>query len=768
MRDALYPILAAGLVAALPVLAAPPVALSGPEVAKLDWNTRSLSAADINGDGLTDLVVINNDAGKIELLLQRKDGEAPPERTRSIGRNRWEPVLEDAPFTPESVLTGLFAYAVTAADMNGDGKADLIYTGTIDPLTIRYQGEDGDWNETWTYDNLNPEQWVSTLAVADIDGDGRNDLAVLGKDELLIFRQNESGEMSEPTRFKMGQTNAHGLQLHDLNGDKLPDIIYLAGANQYRQISVRLQQRDGVFGPEFGFRMPTGAMSLSFLKGEEFPSFATIEGKTRLIETFYIEPASDGPRSLRDIQVRDYALGATVRQGNLYASGDFNGDGAEDIAVANPNGAAIILFLQTASGDFGEGVSYPSFSRISSITTLRRDDGPDALAVASVREEVAGVSTFTKEGRLSFPELLPAKGQPSAVTSGDYDGDGKDELLVVEKREKNAHHLTVFSNEEGSWVETSSTPIADVKRDIEAMLSLRLNNDARSDVILFAPREPARLFVAGEEGFTETATQSAVRRTSLMGADLGRLGVEDIDGDGQDEILVGDTGFVRALRLSEDGALEIVDQYNSRNSEAAVKGPVLLDLDNDDELDLVIYDDTSDKLELLKAGDDGVFRSSEVYDIGPINLLTAMRINLGRNHGETLALLGEDRFWAAPLDKPGWKRRDLRPAYETDLRDVQYTDLAAGDLNNDGRPEIVAIDGRQNILEVLTYDEEEGYKSALHFMVFDSHMMQGRGRGGSLEPREVLIDDFNGDGLDDIVLLVHDRVLLYKQVASGK
>ena len=42
----------------------------GLEVIKLDWATRSLNAADVDGDGLNDLVVVNNDLSKIEVYIK--------------------------------------------------------------------------------------------------------------------------------------------------------------------------------------------------------------------------------------------------------------------------------------------------------------------------------------------------------------------------------------------------------------------------------------------------------------------------------------------------------------------------------------------------------------------------------------------------------------------------------------------------------------------------------------------------------------------------
>jgi len=55
------------------------------------------------------------------------------------------------------------------------------------------------------------------------------------------------------------------------------------------------------------------------------------------------------------------------------------------------------------------------------------------------------------------------------------------------------------------------------------------------------------------------------------------------------------------------------------------------------------------------------------------------------------------------------------------------------------------------------------WQSRMHFTVFekDAHY-QGR-RGSPEEPRETVIADVTGDGKADLILLVHDRVLVYPQ-----
>ena len=162
------------------------ISLQGPEVVKLNWGIRSPVADDFDNDGLNDLAVINNDRASIELLYQTILGENEKKRKKAVRTDRWEPMLEDARFDRDSIVCGQYLYALTALDFNRDGLTDFAYTGNKDPFTIRFQKPDSDWSETWTYDDLTPSQWTSTLIAADIDGDNHEEILLLA-DKLLVF-----------------------------------------------------------------------------------------------------------------------------------------------------------------------------------------------------------------------------------------------------------------------------------------------------------------------------------------------------------------------------------------------------------------------------------------------------------------------------------------------------------------------------------------------------------------------------------------------------
>ena len=267
--------------------------LDGPEVVKLDWSTRSLQAVDLNHDGRLDLAVVNNDRGRIDLLLQTEPGKAAaPDARRPTTVNRWEPVLEDARFTKDNFVTGITVYDLVVADLDGDHRPDLVYTGDPDALTIVHQKSDGTWGEKQVIEIATPSQIVGNLRVGDLNGDGRPDIAVLGQKELSLLFQQADGSFSRPARYLLTDDNLFGLTLTDVNHDGRVDLLYLA--NHPREpMRVRYQGRTpGEFGPELAYSMEPARSSVQVLPGgkDQSPSYAYIEQRTGQLGIVRLQP----------------------------------------------------------------------------------------------------------------------------------------------------------------------------------------------------------------------------------------------------------------------------------------------------------------------------------------------------------------------------------------------------------------------------------------------------------------------------------------------
>ena len=218
-----------------------------PKVIKLDWATRALQVADLDGDGLTDMAVINNDTMQIDLLYQRKGNAPRSEPKRSIERERWQPVFEDAHFDAEKVTVGFPMFDLGGGDLNGDGLVDLVYTARDVPLTIRFQGEDGQWIAMQEFDGFDTLGWNSTLKVADVDGDGRKEVVLLTPAAVRVFSQGETGDLQEADIYFLTGENPFNLEVEDLTGDGLAEICYVTTEGK-QSLVMREHLKAGGFG----------------------------------------------------------------------------------------------------------------------------------------------------------------------------------------------------------------------------------------------------------------------------------------------------------------------------------------------------------------------------------------------------------------------------------------------------------------------------------------------------------------------------------------
>ena len=170
----------------------------------------NFSIGDMNNDGLKDLIVLTQDsAAWVSVMFQTKDG--------TFG----------TPVPCFSEHRGIDAFQV--GDVNGDGLDDVVLTTRPEYLVelhVSYQNKLGSLDSPVvisTFANLS-----FTMAIADVNGDGRND--VLFKDDgwgrILVFHQNASGQLSFSNSYPCPDYNysPQGIAIGDFNNDGLPDI----------------------------------------------------------------------------------------------------------------------------------------------------------------------------------------------------------------------------------------------------------------------------------------------------------------------------------------------------------------------------------------------------------------------------------------------------------------------------------------------------------------------------------------------------------------
>ena len=743
--------------------AAREVVLRGPEVMKLDWNTRAIQSCDLNHDGLNDLILANNDRSTIEILYQLKPGAPNDTVPKAVNVNRWEPVVEDARFRKVSVTTGVTIYDLVVGDLNGDGRPDLAYTGEPQALTLRYLQADGSWTEKKIAEAPTPIQFVGSMRIADLNGDGRNDLVIIGQKELTIYYQDKSGELAAPERYALPDDGCYGLEITDVDGDGKPDLVYLC-ANNRDALRVRLQTSEHQFGPELAYTIKPTRCTLQVLSeatAKHGAVFADAQDQTGQLEVFTLERAAVA-QAMPSLRPRVFSPRPGSKMASSYTIADFNGDGLDDIAVSDPEGAQVFIYLRQRDGGFSNSQRYPILSDARSIASGTWGDGKNAaLFVASPKEQAVGVAVFNKDGRLGYPQPLPTTGRPLAIVAGDLAGDGQSRLVVL-REEKGKRAIDIFARKGDSAELVKSIELTGLKTDPRAIRLVDANQDGKLDIAVFTPLDAMRLFVQGDKfEFTEASAAPGFRRGLVDSLDAAAFSTGDLDGDGKAELLVSTGSFTRALKLSTSGELTVIDQFNARDPNAEVATAfVLPSTDGKKKPMIVLYDKKTDQFQTLSADEKALYHVTDSIVAGKIEVVG---VEVRKNKtGSEVFVFGRDRFWWLPLT-----RDDFAPStqatHATDLPEVSYSDVIAGDLNNDGKPELVCVDPSKNLIEILGRGSDERWASLIHFKVFETDQhYQGR-KGSVLEPRETIIADVTGDGKKDLILLVHDRVLVYPQ-----
>ena len=740
-------------------------AFTGPETFPIDPFISELRAGDLDGDGLMDLIVVNNSRSKITLLYNQT-GKTNLVKARKNGRLELNELPPDARFRIDSIASEKRISALVVTDLNGDKRPDIAYYGEpVKELVVQYNEGTNGWSSPKRWPIEDGQLTGNALSFGDLTGTGRPGLLLLGENNLYWLAQNSSHTLDEPEKIPYSG-NVKSAQILDINGDGREDLL-LVNWDSPNPFRFRLQMASGQLGPEIHFSLPpVRSYWADDLDGDHKTEIITIarESGRAQISHFSRKPAEALAGSFKSGQFQVLPLNKTAKAKRGADWADLNGDGLPDLIVAEPDSGQVTVYLQQPDGSLPAGKKFSTLTGVSEVAAISGDkDQPAQVYLLSPDERQIGVTTYDKQGRMPFPTVIATDGKPLAIAVGSLQPGQKPVLAAILDQDGKRALFTRTADGQTKTQKLNES----FKSNPTSMAFHDVNQDGLADLVVLIPYEKIKVLiqVAGKD-FEETdvAPPGGTVEQPWMSA-------ADVDGDGKAELLLAQKNFLRAVVLKSDASqkdttnktwtLTVKDQINGAAGNSRIVGACPLRNGANAVSSLFLLDAERKAVTVSERDTNGVWQVIRNLPL-PFSEFSELRpVALGGKTPNSVAFLGVNAVGWLSLSGDSWDFTEL-DGYETPIKDGRLNDVVSGDLNQDGRKDLVFLETAKNNLELVLFDRSNQLVPANRWQVFEERTFRGR-RGDQAEPREAMILDVTGDKKNDLVVVVHDRILVYPQ-----
>lgn len=361
----------------------------------------SIIYADLNNDGIMDMIVSSYGDGTIKAYLGNGDGTFQAAKSTTVG-------------TGPTVMV--------AGDFDSNGTIDLAVSNITSGNTKILAGNgNGTFSTSWT-DSLAP----TAMAVGDLDHDGFPELAMISGSTLYIYSGNVYGQYASSTSYTLNGTAA-GLLMGDFNGDGYLDVAVLTSGTP-GAVNLYLNAADNTGALLTPVAYTAGntpvAMTSGDFDGNGTLDLAVLNQGDLTVQIF----SGNGDGTLTAKTAYSTApSGATGAVPYAVATRDFNADGKLDLVVADSGTGTVNLLSGDGTGSFGTATAYTTgLSSLSglAVADLNADGIPDvtvASTTANTQTVLLGALSRTQTVTLTH---VAQPGTGTHAVEASYNGDG--------------------------------------------------------------------------------------------------------------------------------------------------------------------------------------------------------------------------------------------------------------------------------------------------------------------------------------------------------
>ena len=516
-------------------------------------------AGDFDKDGSSDIAVSNRDSGNISVLLNNGAGTLRSAQNYPVG--------------PDLL-------SLTAGDFDGDGAVDLAVavSGAHAVAVLRNDGRGQFLSPAYTAVGTHP----SAVQAGDLDRDGDLDLVTANRESADLTILRNSGGVFQAVAFLAVTRSPHWLAIEDWDRDG--DLDVAVGPE------ITLLSNDGFGNLGTSSGVPVGRDPVALVAGD-FDRDGDLD----------VAVASNGsdtvsllqnPGDARFAVVGQFAVG----QGPVaIVAADLDGDSNLDLVTANFGSRDLTVLRSDAGMNFALTSNLAIGSGLNGVAAADFDGDRQIDLVAASRGETGvffgGVWVLRNLGNMSFAEPVGQLGaiDSAAITTVDVDRDGDSDLIVATW---NFPRIRLLRNVSGvgeiKFDAPSDLPVQSPAASIQAgdwdgdgFLDLATANQARNNVSI--------LWGRGVGGFAPSVDLGIAAKPSGMVSG-------DVDGDGLVDFVVPSEAeptqtTLTVLRNVGNRMFDPV-RFAAAPSRSAIVG----NFDVDQNLDLLVADRLGDRV----------------------------------------------------------------------------------------------------------------------------------------------------------------------------